>query len=78
MNVFFTFDEYSDVSDEFETRRQADSMVDALRHPEKPRPEGEWVGGEVTRQYVAISLSLSLASFITCAPSACPPVCPCV
>lgn len=52
MNVFFTFDEYSDVSDEYETRRQADSIVDALRQPAKPRPADEWVGGEMTRQYV--------------------------
>lgn len=52
MNVFFTFDEYSDMSDEYETRGQADSMVDALRQPTKPRPAGEWIGGEITRQYV--------------------------
>jgi Delta6-protoilludene synthase len=50
MNLFFVFDEWSDVSDEHETRRQADSIMDALRNPHKPRPAGEWVGGEVARQ----------------------------
>jgi hypothetical protein len=30
----------------------ADIIMDALRSPHKARPKGEWVGGEVTRQYV--------------------------
>lgn len=50
MHVFFVFDEYSDVSSPAEVRQQADVVMDALRHPHKARPDGEWVGGEVARQ----------------------------
>jgi hypothetical protein len=51
MNLFFVIDEWSDVANARETRKYADSIMDALRNPHKPRPEGEWIGGEVTRQY---------------------------
>ena len=34
-------------------REQADIVIDALRNPTRPRPDGEFVGGEVARQYVA-------------------------
>lgn len=51
MNLVFVIDEYSDVSEESEVRQQKDAIMDALRHPYKPRPKGEWVGGEVTRQF---------------------------
>ncbi|KAK1834411.1 terpenoid synthase [Podospora conica] len=51
MNLFFVFDEKSDVADEHETRYQADCIMDALRNPEKPRPAGEWVGGLITQQF---------------------------
>lgn len=50
MNMFFVFDEYSDVSHESEVQIQADIIMDALRNPHKPRPCWEWVGGEITRQ----------------------------
>lgn len=51
MNLFFVIDEWSDVANAKETRKYADIVMDALRNPHKPRPAGEWVGGEVTRQY---------------------------
>ncbi|KAG1854771.1 isoprenoid synthase domain-containing protein [Suillus tomentosus] len=51
MNLVFVIDEYSDVSKEDEVRQQKDVIMDALRHPYKPRPKGEWVGGEVARQF---------------------------
>ncbi|KAG1819038.1 terpenoid synthase [Suillus subaureus] len=51
MNLFYVIDEYSDVSEEGEVRQQKDVVMDALRHPYKPRPKGEWVGGEVARQF---------------------------
>ncbi|KAG1882553.1 hypothetical protein F4604DRAFT_1921112 [Suillus subluteus] len=51
MNLAFIIDEFSDVSDEGEVRQQKGAIMDALRHPHKPRPTGEWVGGEVTRQF---------------------------
>lgn len=50
MNMFFVFDEYSDVAPEDEVQVMADIIMDALRNPYQPRPKGEWVGGEVTRQ----------------------------
>lgn len=50
MNLFFVFDEKSDISNEHETRYQADCIMDALRNPHKPRPPGEWVGGVIAQQ----------------------------
>ena len=50
MNLFFLFDEYSDVTDAQGVRRRADIIMDALRDPTRPRPEGEWIGGEIARQ----------------------------
>ncbi|KAF5365843.1 hypothetical protein D9757_012802 [Collybiopsis confluens] len=51
MCLFFVIDEYTDLVDEIEARKLVDCVMDALRNPDKPRPEGEWVGGEVARQY---------------------------
>ena len=50
MNLFFIIDEHSDVEGEHVVREMADIVMDALRNPYKPRPSGEWVGGEATRQ----------------------------
>ena len=52
MNVFFVFDEFSDVEDEATVRTLADIIMDALRNPNKARPSGESIVGEITRQYV--------------------------
>jgi hypothetical protein len=52
MNLFFVIDEYSDVASGDGAREQANIVMDALRNPYKPRPAGEWVGGEVARQSV--------------------------
>ncbi|KAI0291779.1 terpenoid synthase [Multifurca ochricompacta] len=51
MAVFFLFDEYSDVADEDEVQEMVNIIMDALRNPHTPRPEGEWIIGEVTRQF---------------------------
>ncbi|KAJ7121824.1 terpenoid synthase [Mycena crocata] len=51
MNFFFIIDEYSDVADTDGARVQADIIMHALRNPNLPRPEGEWIGGEVARQF---------------------------
>ncbi|KAN0078464.1 Isoprenoid synthase domain containing protein [Tylopilus felleus] len=56
MNLFFVIDEYSDVSDPSEVRKQKDAIMDALRNPHKPRPKGEWVGGEVARQFWELTI----------------------
>ncbi|KAG2136963.1 terpenoid synthase [Suillus bovinus] len=51
MNLAFAIDEYTDGLKEDEVRQQKDVIMDAMRHPHKPRPKGEWVGGEVARQF---------------------------
>ena len=51
MHLFFMFDEYSDQSTPEEVWHQASIQMDALCYPHKPRPKGEWIGGEIARQY---------------------------
>ncbi|KAK3301877.1 terpenoid synthase [Chaetomium strumarium] len=51
MNLFFVFDQKTDVSNEHETRYLAGCIMDALRHPHKPRPPGEWVGGLIAQRF---------------------------
>lgn len=50
MHLFFMFDEYSDKSSPEEVLCQAQALIDPLNNPDKTRPKGEWVGGEITRQ----------------------------
>jgi hypothetical protein len=50
MNMFFIYDEYSDVAHEDEVQVYANIIMDALHNPHKPRPKDEWIGGEITRQ----------------------------
>lgn len=50
MHLFFMFDEYSDKSSPEEVLCQAQAMMDVFNNPDKPRPKGEWIGGEITRQ----------------------------
>ncbi|KAI1428000.1 isoprenoid synthase domain-containing protein [Xylaria sp. FL1777] len=51
MHLFFMFDEHSDKSGPAEAWNQARIQMDALCNPHKPRPQGEWIGGEFTRQF---------------------------
>uniref|UniRef100_A0AAU7YP30 Terpene synthase n=1 Tax=Cladorrhinum flexuosum TaxID=711349 RepID=A0AAU7YP30_9PEZI len=51
MHLFFMFDEHSDRASPEEVWEQAAIQVDAIYSPSKPRPRGEWVGGEFTRQF---------------------------
>ncbi|KAG1856653.1 terpenoid synthase [Suillus subalutaceus] len=51
MRIFFVIDEYSDVSKPSDVREQKNVAMDALHNPHKPRPKGEWVGGEIVRQF---------------------------
>ncbi|KAJ3730328.1 terpenoid synthase [Lentinula raphanica] len=59
MNLFFVFDEYTDVCDAQEARRLADAVMDALRNPESPRPPNESVIGEITRQFWTLAKKTS-------------------
>ncbi|KAF8650692.1 hypothetical protein AX16_005066 [Volvariella volvacea WC 439] len=56
MNLYFMFDHFSDIGDGEEVQKQADIMKDALRNPFKPRPDGEVILGEMTRQFWANAL----------------------
>ncbi|KAI0695236.1 isoprenoid synthase domain-containing protein [Cytidiella melzeri] len=51
MNVFFVVDEYTDVEPMPVVREMIDVVIDALHNPHKPRPEGEIILGEITRQF---------------------------
>ncbi|KAI1789678.1 terpenoid synthase [Ganoderma leucocontextum] len=51
MNLFFVIDEHTDVLDEASVQVLADISMDALLNPIKPRPDGESVIGEITRQF---------------------------
>lgn len=50
MHLFFMFDEYSDKSSPEEVLLQAQALIDPLNNPDETRPNGEWIGGEITRQ----------------------------
>lgn len=52
MNLYFVIDEHTDVDDGKVTEKKINIVKDALRNPSIPRPEGEWIGGEITRQFV--------------------------
>lgn len=52
MNLFFVIDEHSDTHGEETVRKMKDVVMDAIRNPHKPRPNDEWIGGEIARQFV--------------------------
>ena len=52
MNLYFVIDEHTDVDDGQVTEKKINIVKDALRNSSTPRPEGEWIGGEITRQSV--------------------------
>ncbi|KAF8650710.1 hypothetical protein AX16_005083 [Volvariella volvacea WC 439] len=49
-NLYFMFDHFSDIRDGEEVQKQADIMKDALKDLYKPRPHGDAILGEITRQ----------------------------
>ncbi|EJC98835.1 terpenoid synthase [Fomitiporia mediterranea MF3/22] len=59
MNVFFVIDEYTDVEPEPVVRNMVDIVIDALKNPHKPRPKGEVILGEITRQYWASTIKIA-------------------
>jgi hypothetical protein len=52
MNLFFVVDEYTDVEPASVVRGMVDVVVDALKNPHKPRPQGEVILGQVAKEYV--------------------------
>lgn len=53
MGVFLVIDERTDKAADDVAQIKADVQVimDAIRNPHLPRPPGEWIGGEVVRQF---------------------------
>ncbi|KAI0290412.1 terpenoid synthase [Multifurca ochricompacta] len=51
MGVFLLCDGCSDIADGDGVQEMVNTTMDALRNPHTPRPRGEWIGGEVTRQF---------------------------
>jgi hypothetical protein len=56
MYTFFVLDEYTDTLDADGVRVHCDACMDAILHPDKPRPVGDSLIGEITRQYVFVSI----------------------
>ena len=52
MVLFFIYDEFTDKVDGDGARLYAEMVMDAIRYPERARPQGEPKLGEITRQYV--------------------------
>ncbi|KAJ3508128.1 hypothetical protein NLJ89_g5926 [Agrocybe chaxingu] len=51
MNIFYVFDEYTDIADGDGADKIRDIIMDAFRNPHKPRPEGELLVGEMARDF---------------------------
>ncbi|KAF7979340.1 hypothetical protein HWV62_42763 [Athelia sp. TMB] len=51
MHTFFTLDEYTDLCDGPGAKALCDATMDAILNPDKPRPKGESIIGEITRQF---------------------------
>ncbi|KAJ7436098.1 isoprenoid synthase domain-containing protein [Mycena galericulata] len=56
MNLFFLVEEYTDVESPAIVQEMVDIVMDALNDPHKPRPEGEIVLGEATRQFWELAI----------------------
>ncbi|KAJ7240251.1 isoprenoid synthase domain-containing protein [Mycena rebaudengoi] len=56
MNIFFLVEEYTDVESPVVVQDMVDIVMDALNNPHKPRPEGEIVLGEATRQFWELAI----------------------
>ena len=50
MHLFFVIDEYTDVEIERAVQGMVNIVIDAMNNPQKPRPEGENILGEIARQ----------------------------
>ncbi|KAI0630499.1 terpenoid synthase [Trametes polyzona] len=62
MNMLFAFDEQSDKLDGVGTRHLVDILIDVVHNPDRPRPNGEPLLGEITRQFWSPVVKNSTAS----------------
>ena len=53
MNIFYVFDEYTDIADGNGAEKVRDIIMDAFKNPHKERPAGELMLGAMAREYVA-------------------------
>ncbi|KAH8993902.1 terpenoid synthase [Lactarius hatsudake] len=56
MNLILVYDEFPNASHEDEVQVMTNAIMDAVRDPHTARPKGEWVGGEVTRQFWELAI----------------------
>lgn len=54
MNIFYVYDEYTDITDGEGANKIREIVLDAFRNPHKTRPEGECPVGAMAREYVHI------------------------
>jgi hypothetical protein len=64
MVLFFIYDEFTDKVDGDGARAYAEMVMDAIRSPHKERPQGEPKLGEITRQYVPPTPSISHSTLL--------------
>ncbi|KAG1809646.1 isoprenoid synthase domain-containing protein [Suillus subaureus] len=62
MNVFFLLEEYTDNENGAVTKDMADLVIDAINNPQKIRPEGECILGEIARQFWARAIQTASLS----------------
>ena len=65
MNLLYVYDEYTDIVDGEGADQVRAIVMDAFRHPEKPRPEGELLLGEMARESVSFHSFDSMSSHPT-------------
>ncbi|KAJ8581301.1 terpenoid synthase [Rhizopogon salebrosus TDB-379] len=63
MITCFIVDEYTEVDGGAFAKQTVDIIIDALHNPRKMRPEGEFIVGEVTRQFWARAVQNTTPSF---------------
>ena len=65
MNLFWIYDDRTDITDGKGAGKLRDIVMDAFRHPEKPRPEGESPLGGMTREFVSLLHFLRMSPYIS-------------
>ncbi|KAI0067235.1 terpenoid synthase [Artomyces pyxidatus] len=62
MMLFFVFDEFTDQVDGDGVQAYVEIVLDALRNPHEPRPKGEHVLGEISRQFFELAIKTASPS----------------
>lgn len=50
MNLLYVIDEHTDVKQAPAVQQMVEILLDAVHNPQKPRPVGEHVSGEIMRE----------------------------